>query len=69
VRISFENKSTRRTLPGIWLHTQEMDRLSSQRRPFLTETRMLSNQTAARALRPGNFREALSAKSRIEVLQ
>jgi class 3 adenylate cyclase len=55
VRISFENKSTRRTLPGIWLHTEEMERLASLRRPFLTATRMLSNQTFRDLYRSGTF--------------
>jgi len=45
VRIAFENKSDRRTLPGLWLHGPETERLSSRRRPFLTATRLLSNQT------------------------
>ena len=43
-RISFENKTSRRTLPGIWLHSKEMDNLTGARRPFLTATRLLSNQ-------------------------
>ena len=55
VRISFENKSDRRTLPGIWAHTQEMERLSTQRRPFVTATRMLSNQTFRDLYRSGTF--------------
>jgi class 3 adenylate cyclase len=54
-RISFENKSDRRTLPGIWVHTQEMERLSTQRRPFVTATRMLSNQTFRDLYRSGTF--------------
>ena len=27
VRISFDNKTVRRTLPGIWIHSEEMDKL------------------------------------------
>ena len=54
-RISFENKSARRTLPGIWLHGEEMDRLSSHRRPFLTATRLLSNQTFRDLYRSGTL--------------
>jgi class 3 adenylate cyclase len=54
MRISFENKSDRRTLPGIWLH-EEIERLSVPRRPFLTATRMLSNQTFRDLYRGGTF--------------
>jgi class 3 adenylate cyclase len=55
VRISFENRSTRRTLPGIWLHTPEMESLSTRRRPFLTATRVLSNQTFRDLYRAATF--------------
>ena len=55
VRIAFENKSDRRTLPGLWLHGPETDRLSSRRRPFLTATRMLSNQTFRDLYRAGTL--------------
>jgi class 3 adenylate cyclase len=55
VRISLENKSNRRTLPAIWAHTQEMETLSMQRRPFVTATRMLSNQTFRDLYRSGTF--------------
>ncbi len=54
-RISFENKSARRTLPGIWLHGEEMDKLSSRSRPILTATRLLSNQTFRDLYRSGTF--------------
>ncbi len=54
-RITFENKSGRRTLPGLWLHGPEMDNLSSRRRPFLTATRLLSNQTFRDLYRSGTF--------------
>ncbi len=54
-RISFENRSARRTLPGIWLHGEEMDALTSRRRPFLTATRMLSNQAFRDLYRSGTF--------------
>jgi class 3 adenylate cyclase len=45
VRIAVENKSGRRTIPGVWLHNAEMTALMNRRRPFLTATRVLSNQT------------------------
>jgi class 3 adenylate cyclase len=44
-RITFENKSQQRTLPGLWLYGPDMDNLLSPRRPFVTATRLLSNQT------------------------
>ncbi|MBV8593748.1 MAG: adenylate/guanylate cyclase domain-containing protein [Caulobacteraceae bacterium] len=55
VRITFENKSAHRTLPGLWLHSPEMDELSRLRRPFLTATRLLSNQTFRDLYRSGTF--------------
>ena len=54
-RITFENKSGQRTLPGLWVHGPEMDNLSSRRRPFLTATRLLSNQTFRDLYRSGTF--------------
>ena len=54
-RISFENKTARRTMPGIWLHSEEMDKLTSPRRPFLTATRLLSNQEFRDLYRSGTF--------------
>ena len=45
VRIAIENKSQRRTIPGVWIHNAEMTALMNGRRPFLTATRVLSNQT------------------------
>src|SRR5271163_78471 len=42
-RVSFENKTARRTMPGIWLHSAELDKLTSPRLPFLTATRLLTN--------------------------
>jgi class 3 adenylate cyclase len=54
-RISFENKAARRTMPGIWLHSAEMDKLTNTRRPFLTATRLLSNQAFRDLYRSGTF--------------
>ena len=54
-RISFENKADRRTMPGIWLHSKEMDKLTHPRRPFLTATRLLSNQAFRDLYRSGTF--------------
>ena len=54
-RISFENKSARRTMPGIWLHSEDMDKLTGRRLPFLTATRLLSNQAFRDLYRSGTF--------------
>jgi class 3 adenylate cyclase len=54
-RISFENKTTRRTMPGIWLHSAEMDKLTAPHLPFLTATRLLSNQAFRDLYRSGTF--------------
>ncbi len=45
VRISFDNKSGQRTLPALWVYGPDMDELLGPRRPFLTATQLLSNQT------------------------
>jgi class 3 adenylate cyclase len=55
VRITFENKSGRRALPGLWVHGAFTEALSSRRRPFLTATRLLSNQTFRDLYRSGTF--------------
>ena len=44
-RISFDNRSTKRAIPGLWLSGEALDQLLRGRRPFLTATRLLSNQT------------------------
>ncbi len=55
VRISFENKTARRTLPGIWVHNEEMNKLTNPSLPFLTATRLLSNQAFRDLYRSGTF--------------
>jgi class 3 adenylate cyclase len=54
-RIAFENKSGQRTLPGVWVHSPELDALSNRRRPVLTANRLLSNQTFRDIYRSGTF--------------
>src|ERR1700734_1806478 len=54
-RITFENRAPPRTIPGIWLHSNEMDKLTNNRRPFLTATRLLSNQAFRDLYRSGTF--------------
>ena len=55
VRITFENKAARRTLPALWVHGKDLDALSEAQRPFLTATRLLSNQTFRDLYRSGTF--------------
>ena len=55
LRITFENKAARRTLPALWVHGKDLDLLSEARRPFLTATRLLSNQTFRDLYRSGTF--------------
>ena len=45
LRISLENRSSVRTLPGIWVAGDKLHDLLSKRRPFLTAKRLLTNQT------------------------
>jgi class 3 adenylate cyclase len=45
VRIFLENRSIRRTLPGLWIAGDKLHHLLGRRRPFLTAKRLLSNQT------------------------
>jgi len=42
-------------LPGLWVHGRDLDALSEARRPFLTATRLLSNQTFRDLYRSGTF--------------
>jgi class 3 adenylate cyclase len=45
LRLSLENRTERRVLPGIWIAGDALHHLLGQRRPFLTAKRLLSNQT------------------------
>ena len=45
LRIHLENRTDRRTLPGIWLAGDALHDLLGKRRPFLTAKRLLTNQT------------------------
>jgi len=53
-RISFENRAARRTMPGIWVHSEDLEKVYT-RRPFLTATRLLSNQAFRDLYRSGTF--------------
>jgi len=45
VRITLENRSQDRVLPGLWLLSPEMNDMIGRRRSFLTAKRLLTNQT------------------------
>jgi class 3 adenylate cyclase len=45
LRLSLENRTDRRILPGIWIANDAMRDFIGKRRPFLTAKRLLSNQT------------------------
>ena len=45
VRLLLENTSSRRTMPALWVASDHMHSIFTNRRPFLTATRLLSNQT------------------------
>lgn len=45
LRLSLENRTDRRVLPGIWIAGDALHQLLARRRPFLTAKRLLSNQT------------------------
>src|SRR5437870_10298639 len=43
--MTYENRSNVRTLPAIWVVSDKIHELVTQRRPFLTAKRLLTNQT------------------------
>jgi class 3 adenylate cyclase len=45
LRLSLENRTKRRVLPGVWIAGHTLHELLGRRKPFLTAKRMLSNQT------------------------
>src|SRR5882724_6278599 len=45
VKLALENRSTVRTLPGIWVVSDKIHEFINKRRPFLTAKRLLTNQT------------------------
>jgi class 3 adenylate cyclase len=55
VRITFDNRSAKRTMPGIWISGGPMHELLGRRRPFLTASRLLSNQTFRDLYRTGTL--------------
>jgi class 3 adenylate cyclase len=55
VRISVDNRAHRRALPGVWRLDDELHALMGRRRPFLTATRVFSNQTFREIYRNGTL--------------
>jgi class 3 adenylate cyclase len=45
LRLSLENRTDRRVLPGVWIANDAMHAFIGKRKPFLTAKRLLSNQT------------------------
>jgi class 3 adenylate cyclase len=45
LRLSFENKTERRCLPGVWIANHALHEMLGKRKPFLTGKRLLTNQT------------------------
>ncbi len=45
LRLNIENRDNTRALPGVWIAGPKLDQLLSQRKPFVTAKRLLSNQT------------------------
>ena len=44
LRLSLENRTDMRVLPGLWLANAQLEELLHRRRPFLTAKRLLTNQ-------------------------
>jgi class 3 adenylate cyclase len=45
LRVSLDNRTDRRVLPGLWIAGDHLHDLLGRRRPFLTAKRLLTNQT------------------------
>jgi class 3 adenylate cyclase len=45
LRLSLENRTDRRVLPGLWIAGDALHNLLGKRKPFLTAKRLLTNQT------------------------
>jgi class 3 adenylate cyclase len=45
LRLSLENRTDMRVLPGVWIAGDKLHELIGRRRPFLTAKRLLTNQT------------------------
>jgi len=45
LRLSLENRTSKRVLPAVWIANDRLHEMLGRRRPFLTAKRLLSNQT------------------------
>jgi class 3 adenylate cyclase len=45
LRLSLDNRTNGRVLPGVWVANDAMNAVAGKRRPYLTAKRLLSNQT------------------------
>ncbi len=45
LRLSLENRTNRRVLPGVWIAGHALHELLGKRKPFLTAKKLLTNQT------------------------
>jgi len=45
LRLTLENKTDRRLLPGVWIANHALHEMMGKRKPFLTAKRLLTNQT------------------------
>ena len=45
LRLSLDNRTSGRVLPGVWVVNDAMNAVAGKRKPFLTAKRLLSNQT------------------------
>ncbi|HEX4113687.1 MAG TPA: DUF5939 domain-containing protein [Stellaceae bacterium] len=62
-RLSFENRTDRRLLPGVWIADDDLHHLLAKRKPFLTAKRLLTNQTFRDLYRT----DALEADQRLKI--
>ena len=45
LRLTFDNRTKKRALPGIWIADHDLHDMMQRRRPFVTAKRLLTNQT------------------------
>ncbi|WP_188607440.1 adenylate/guanylate cyclase domain-containing protein [Chelatococcus reniformis] len=64
LRLSLDNRTERRILPGVFVARPELEGLIGHRRPFLTAKRLLSNQTFRDLYRT----ETLDVEQRLKIL-
>ena len=63
LRLTLENKTSRRVLPALWIASKALHDLLGKRKPFLTAKRLLTNQTFRDIYRA----EALDVDQRLKI--